>query len=125
MLNTGKPVERRRFHNLLASIGDEVVVILSTHIVDDVADLCAQMAIMAGGKILKQGEPQGFIDALRGQLWRVVVGNAELDDVRAGVPVLSSRRVAGRTEVKVCSSEPPVGFEEAEFPRQSWLRSPV
>ena len=107
------PVERRRFHNLLASIGEDVVVILSTHIVEDVADLCTRMAIMAGGKILSEGEPQDLIGELEGELWRTVVMHDEVDEVRSNVDVLATRRVAGRTEVKTCSQSAPVGFEPA------------
>lgn len=108
------PVERRRFHNLLASIGEDVVVILSTHIVEDVADLCSQVAIMAGGRILAEGDPQSLVASLDDQLWRVVVNNNEVDDIRTQVEILSSRRVAGRTEVKVKAEAPPVGFEPAQ-----------
>lgn len=108
------PVERRRFHNLLASIGEDVVVILSTHIVEDVSDLCSRMAIMAGGQILSEGEPQDLIEQMQGKLWRVVVANTEVDDVRASVDVLATRRIAGRTEIKVCAEASPVGFEPAE-----------
>ena len=107
------PVERRRFHNLLASIGEEVVVILSTHIVEDVSDLCSRMAIMAGGQILREGAPQALINELDGCLWRVLVANAEVDQIRAEVDVLATRRVAGRSEVKVYAETPPVGFEPA------------
>ena len=108
------PVERRRFHNLLASIGDDVVVILSTHIVEDVADLCTRMAIMAGGSILLTGEPQQLITQLEGRLWRVVVINTEVDRIRSEMDILTTRRVAGRTEVKVIGDTPPVGFEPAQ-----------
>ncbi len=107
------PVERRRFHNLLASIGEEVVVILSTHIVEDVADLCSRMAIMAGGQILREGEPHALISELDGRLWRVVVANTEVEPIRAELDVLATRRVAGRSEVKVHADTPPVGFEPA------------
>ena len=108
------PVERRRFHNLLASIGEDVVVILSTHIVEDVSDLCSRMAIMAGGKILSEGEPQDLINQMQGKLWRQVVNNNQVDDVRRSVNVLATRRVAGRTEIKVSADEPPPGFESAQ-----------
>ncbi|XOV82614.1 MAG: ABC transporter ATP-binding protein [bacterium] len=108
------PVERRRFHNLLASIGDDVVVILSTHIVEDVADLCTRMAIMAAGSILLVGEPQQLITRMQGRLWRVVVANTEVEAIRNELEVLTTRRVAGRTEVKVIGDTPPVGFEPAQ-----------
>ena len=108
------PVERRRFHNLLASIGEDVVVILSTHIVEDVSDLCSRMAIMAGGKIQSEGEPQDLMNQMQGKLWRQVVNNNQVDDVRRSVNVLATRRVAGRTEIKVSADEPPPGFDPAQ-----------
>jgi ABC-type multidrug transport system ATPase subunit len=108
------PVERRRFHNLLAAIGEDVVVILSTHIVEDVADLCPQMAIMAAGNILLQGEPDELVNTMRGRLWRTVVDRAEADRLRAAVDVLATRRTSGQIELKVHSETPPEGFEPAE-----------
>ena len=107
------PVERRRFHNLLAEIGEDVVVILSTHIVDDVSDLCPRMAIMAGGQILRQGEPPALVDEIRGKLFRKVVPKDEAEATRKAVEVLSTRRVAGQVEVKVLG-EAPAGFEPCE-----------
>ncbi len=107
------PVERRRFHNLLAEIGEDVVVILSTHIVDDVSDLCPRMAIMAGGQILRQGEPPALVDEIRGKLFRKVVPKDEAETTRKAVDVLSTRRVAGQVEVKVLG-EAPAGFEPCE-----------
>ncbi len=107
------PVERRRFHNLLAGIGEDVVVILSTHIVEDVADLCSRMAIMAGGRILREGDPRSLVDELRSRLWRVIVDNQAVDEIRAQAEVLATRRTAGRTEVKVCADTAPSGFEAA------------
>ena len=105
------PVERRRFHNLLASIGEDVVVILSTHIVEDVADLCPRMAIMAGGRILHEGEPQTLVAEMQGRLWRRVVSNSELDLARQDIEILSTRRVSGAIELKVCGDTPPPGFD--------------
>ncbi len=107
------PVERRRFHNLLADIGEEVVVILSTHIVEDVSDLCSRMAIMAGGSILDEGEPHELIAALEGRLWRQLVANGDVESLRAQIPVLTSKRVAGKTELKVHADSAPEGFEAA------------
>lgn len=108
------PVERRRFHNLLAGIGEDVVVILSTHIVEDVAELCSRMALMAGGRILREGDPQSLVDELQSRLWRTVVDNHEVDALKAQVEVLATRRTAGRTEVKVCADSSPPGFEAAQ-----------
>lgn len=105
------PVERRRFHNLLAEIGEDVVVILSTHIVDDVADLCSSMAIMAKGQILKIGKPLDLVAELEGSLWHKIASKAELADLRANLKVLGTRRVAGQLEVKVTGNSAPAGFE--------------
>src|SRR3954467_818799 len=76
------PEERNRFLNLLAEIGDRVVVILSTHIVEDVADLCPLMAVLANGRILLQGAPLELIDATRGRIWEKTIGRDELEDQR-------------------------------------------
>ena len=108
------PVERRRFHNLLADIGEEVVVILSTHIVEDVADLCSRMAIMANGRILRHGEPQQLIATLRGRLWQCTVAKAGLPELRDRVDVLSTRRTAGQLEVKTVADQAPPGFEPSQ-----------
>ncbi|MEM6999462.1 MAG: ABC transporter ATP-binding protein [Pseudomonadota bacterium] len=108
------PVERRRFHNLLAEIGSDVAVILSTHIVEDVADLCTRMAIMANGQILKAGQPNDLIDNLRGRLWRRVVDREHDAQARAAVPILATRRVAGRLELTAVADTQPPEFAAAE-----------
>jgi ABC-type multidrug transport system ATPase subunit len=105
------PVERRRFHNLLSEIGEDVVVILSTHIVEDVADLCPRMAIMASGRILEEGQPAQLVAALEGKLWRRIVGPQDAGATEADV--LSRRRVAGQIELKVHADAAPDGFEPA------------
>lgn len=117
------PEERNRFNTLLSQIGEDVVVILSTHIVDDVADLCPRMAILAGGRIVAQGVPGELIDALRGRVWQHEVERADLERARAEWPVIATRLVAGRTVVRVLSDhrptsafEPvPVGLEDVYF----------
>ncbi len=101
------PAERRRFHNLLARIGEEVVVILSTHIVEDVADLCPRMAIMGEGRILIGGSPDQLTGRLRGRLWRRVVDLNEVAEWRASLPVVSTRLVAGRVEVRLVAEAAP------------------
>jgi len=107
-------LERRRFHNLLAKIGDEVVVILSTHIVEDVADLCPQMAIMGQGKILLQGEPEALIDRLAGRLYAKKVAATQAPALVAALPVVSTRLKAGQVELRVVAEDPPEsGFEAA------------
>ncbi len=106
------PEERNRFHNLLSEIGENVVVILSTHIVEDVADLCQNMAIIVGGRIVAQGEPLALIEGMRGRIWRKVVDKAEVADHQARHQVISTRLFAGRSVVHVVSdTDPGDGFE--------------
>jgi len=85
------PEERVRFHNLLAEIGENVVVILSTHIVDDVSDLCSQMAIISGGRVLMSGDPQAAVGELEGKVWRRVVAKQELDDFQRRFTIIDSQ----------------------------------
>jgi ABC-2 type transport system ATP-binding protein len=106
------PGERVRFHNLLAEIGENVVVILSTHIVEDVSDLCSRMAIISHGRVLMSGEPSEAIRALEGKIWRRSVPRNELDAVQKNYPVISTRLSAGKTFVHVFSDgNPGEGFE--------------
>ncbi|HEX4951843.1 MAG TPA: ABC transporter ATP-binding protein [Thermoanaerobaculia bacterium] len=109
------PEERQRFLNLLAEIGENVVVILSTHIVDDVSDLCSRMAILAGGRVRLAGEPGEVVAGLAGKIWRRGVEKAELARWRAECEVLSTRLVAGQTVLHVWSDgDPGDGFEPVE-----------
>jgi ABC-type multidrug transport system ATPase subunit len=108
------PVERRRFHNLLVRIGEHVVVILSTHIVEDVSDLCPRMAIMADGRILLEGEPAALIDKLAGRLWKRLVETADVAPLRERLPIVSTRMFGGKTEIRVVGSECPDGMDGAE-----------
>ena len=101
------PEERNRFLNLLAEIGENVVVILSTHIVADVADLCPAMAVICDGRIVRQGAPTELIASLAGRIWSKSVDKDELAELRAHRQVLSSRLIAGRTVVHVLADEPP------------------
>ena len=101
------PEERTRFLNLLAEIGEQVVVVLSTHIVDDVADLCAQMAIIAGGRVLHRAEPREAITVMRGKTWRKVIDKQELAAHRDRHTVISTRLVAGRTVIHVFDENDP------------------
>jgi ABC-type multidrug transport system ATPase subunit len=106
------PAERNRFLNLLASIGRDVTVILSTHIVDDVRELCSRMAIIAGGEVLLEGVPSETLAAVEGQIWsRVAATDEELRALEAGYHVISMRLVAGQHEVRVLApSSPGEGF---------------
>jgi ABC-type multidrug transport system ATPase subunit len=101
------PAERRRFQNLLVEVGEEIVVILSTHIVDDVSELCPRLAIMGAGRILKTGETELIVDELRGRLWSCVVPSSAVQELHGRHTVLSSRLKAGLTEVRVLADQPP------------------
>ena len=103
------PEERNRFLNLLAAIGDDVVVILSTHIVEDVAQLCSNMAILAGGKVVRQGAPEELRQSMQGQVWRASIAREDLEAVRQRYSVISERLLGGRTMVHVLSPAQPSG----------------
>jgi ABC-2 type transport system ATP-binding protein len=109
------PSERNRFLDLLAGIGEEVVVILSTHIVEDVRELCSRMAIMAAGQVVVEGDPVRLLDEVRGRLWRCTVERQELPACEARHQVISHRMVARRVIVHVYAEEHPgSGFEPVE-----------
>ena len=106
------PEERNRFLNLLAEIGENVVVILSTHIVEDVTDLCPRMAIIAQGQVLLSGQPSEALRALEGRVWRRTVANNAIDALRDRLTVLSTRLSGGKTIVHVqADTRPEEGFE--------------
>jgi ABC-2 type transport system ATP-binding protein len=108
------PEERNRFLNLLAEVGENVVVILSTHIVEDVTDLCPRMAVLAGGKIQLEGSPVELTHALEGRVWRKTIDKADLAEQQASRNVISTRLFAGRTVIHVLSdTNPGDGFERA------------
>jgi ABC-type multidrug transport system ATPase subunit len=109
------PAERVRFLNLLSELGENSVVILSTHIVEDVSELCSRMAIINQGTILQEAEPLRAIDELRGRIWRRIVDRGETPTVEEGQKVISTRMLAGRTVVHVHSEENPGGdFQTVE-----------
>ena len=117
------PEERNRFLNLLAEIGENVVVILSTHIVEDVADLCHRMGVLADGRVQLEGAPQDLIHSTRGRIWRKVVDRGELAQYRQQYgqqygeqyEILSTRLFAGRTVVHILSDhDPGNGFTLAD-----------
>jgi ABC-type multidrug transport system ATPase subunit len=109
------PEERVRFLNLLSQIGEDSVVILSTHIVEDVEELCSRMAIIDGGEILLEAEPLRAMDDLRGRIWRRTVSRAELSALEAELPVISTKLLAGRTIVHVhADASPGAEFEIVE-----------
>ena len=107
------PEERNRFLNLLSEIGENVVVILSTHIVEDVTDLCPNMAIINKGQVLLTGKPHNAIAALNERVWSAEVSKSQLFDYQAKFNVLSTRLVAGKPVIHVFSDEQPeAGFHQ-------------
>src|SRR5688500_1699355 len=106
------PEERNRFLNLLAGIGEQVVVILSTHIVEDVADLCSRMAIISRGQVLMSGEPREAIGGLRERVWSKLVSKTTLPEYQQRYAVLSTRLIGGQPLIHVYSeARPEAGFE--------------
>lgn len=106
------PEERVRFHNLLSAIGQNIIVILSTHIVSDVTDLCHSMAIIHEGRVRVAGNPSQLVDRLRGMVWRKSIPHDEVENYREKFQLISMRLFAGQTVVHVLSARPPeAGFE--------------
>ena len=110
------PAERFRFHNLLAEISDEVVVLLSTHIVTDVADLCRNMAILASGRVILSGHPLELMKNLEGRIWKKFVTAEELEAIAKELPVIAVRRVAGQRLAHVFAEGQPRGDFEPVSP---------
>jgi len=109
------PAERVRFLNLLSELGENSAVILSTHIVEDVSELCTRMAIIDRGEILLEAEPLGAIEEMRGRIWRSVIEKRALAQVEREHAVISTKLLAGRTVVHVyADTAPDPGFEPAE-----------
>jgi ABC-2 type transport system ATP-binding protein len=110
------PAERNRFLNLLSSIGSNVTVILSTHIVEDVRELCPRMAIIAAGEVLLEGAPAQALDVLKGKIWsKVVASDDELRALEASLKVISTHLIGGLHEVRIFSeSSPGAGFQPVD-----------
>ena len=105
------PTERHRFLNLLGEIGQDIVVILSTHIVEDVRELCSSMAIINRGQVVSSGDPEQIVERVRGKLWKKAVAKAELPDHEQRYQVISVRLLAGRPVIHIFSdSDPGDGF---------------
>ena len=103
------PGERNRFHNLLSEIGENVIVILSTHIVDDVKELCPNMAIINMGKVLYAGTPEDALNDIAGKVWKKTVAKSEIEayQSRFGNAIISSKLVAGKPILHIFSKENP------------------
>jgi ABC-type multidrug transport system ATPase subunit len=105
------PEERNRFHNLLVKLGENKVIILTTHIVDDVSELCPNMAILVAGRILLEGNPVDLIANLDNNVWCKMVESHELKEIQDQLPVISTKLVAGKTMVHILADSVPEGFE--------------
>ncbi|MDF2436635.1 MAG: multidrug transporter ATP-binding protein [Bacteroidota bacterium] len=101
------PMERNRFHNLLSEIGENVIVILSTHIVDDVKNLCSKMVIMNQGTILLSGKPTETINNMKGKIWMKLIDKEQLAEIRNSFKVISTKVVEGKIQVHVYSDTQP------------------
>ena len=109
------PEERVRFHNLLSAIGENIIVILSTHIVSDVSDLCGRMAVIHQGRVLVTGEPSALVNGLQGKVWKKSIAAAELPVHREQFRVILVRLFGGRTLIHVLSNQAPgAGFEPVD-----------
>jgi ABC-2 type transport system ATP-binding protein len=105
------PGERNRFYNLLAEIGENVVVILSTHIVQDVMELCTNMAIINKGRLLFAGAPDAAVATLQARIWAKSIAKAELSEYESRYQIISNKLIAGRPVIHVLApSDPGNGF---------------
>ena len=110
------PEERNRFHNLLSEIGENIVVILSTHIVEDVSDLCPRMAVLAGGRVLVEGKPSELIANLNGRVWRKTVPKQAIPEYRSTHSVISTHLFGGETYVHMLADSAPESGAELVAP---------
>jgi len=109
------PTERNRFHNLLSAIGENVIVILSTHIVEDVSDLCSKMAIIKDGKVKLVGEPLTLVKDLKAQVWTGLVTKKDFKNVKNDHQVISSKLSTGKVQIRVLSDQEPIdGFKQVD-----------
>lgn len=109
------PAERNRFNNLLSEIGENIIVILSTHLVEDVRNLCTQMAIINRGELQLIGNPEHFINEINGKVWKKQIDKNELAEYQNRYRIISTQLQAGKLSIKVLSDENPLnGFMPAE-----------
>ncbi len=109
------PTERNRFHNLLAEIGENTIVILSTHIVEDVTNLCQHMAVICLGEVIAQGRPSDLVSEVQGRVWSKMIDKAELADYEQSFRVISTQLKGGRTQIHVYADQQPnASFQPVE-----------
>jgi len=119
------PAERNRFYNLLSEIGENTIVILSTHIVEDVTNLCSNMAIISQGEVIEQGNPNALVDEMKDKIWSKRIEKSELNSYRDNLRVISTQLKGGKTQVHVYSDSQPdptftaveAGLEDVYFSR--------
>jgi len=106
------PEESNRFLNLLSEIGENVIVVLSTHIVEDVRNLCPKMAILANGEIISEGNPTVLVASIEGKIWTKIIPKSDVDSYKKAFDVISTKLVSGETQIRVISEQKPeVGFD--------------
>jgi len=106
------PEESNRFLNLLSEIGENVIVILSTHIVEDVRNLCPKMAILANGEIISQGNPKELVASIQGKIWTKIIPKIDINIYKKAFDVISTKLVSGETQIRVLSeNKPEAGFD--------------
>jgi len=109
------PAERNRFYNLLSEIGENTIVILSTHIVEDVTNLCSNMAIICLGEVIAKGNPNDLIQEMQGKIWRKIIDKKDLENYRLQHQVISTQLKAGKTQIHIVSEiDPGNSFEAVE-----------
>jgi ABC-type multidrug transport system ATPase subunit len=105
------PAERKRFLNMLSEVGEQVIVILSTHIVDDVQEICSNMSIIDKGEVKYAGKPNEAIDLLKGKVWKTTITKGEENQFNNNYTVLSSRLTDGMVEIHIYNDNNPGAFE--------------
>ena len=106
------PEESNRFLNLLSEIGENVIVILSTHIVEDVRNLCPKMAILSNGEIISEGNPTELVASIKGKIWTKIIPRSDIDIYKKAFDVISTKLVSGKTQIRVLSeNKPEAGFD--------------
>ena len=109
------PAERNRFYNLLSEIGENTIVILSTHIVEDVTNLCSNMAIICLGEVIAHGNPNTLVDSVQGKIWSKSIEKNELSAYRNSFQVISTQLKMGKTQIHVvCDIQPDESFKAVE-----------
>lgn len=101
------PEERNRFNNLLSEIGESIIVLLSTHIVEDVRDLCTKMAIIANGKLISEGNPNDAVDSLKNKIWMKAIHKSKLQDYQTNFNIISSHLNSGKLNIHVFADQQP------------------